>query len=1066
MPMVFQGVNDVVQARQMMYHAGTDAIVIGGHSQDTTVIPSITTDTSDYYPMIYYIQGNPKARVWTKYLNQVNAMISTITTDGVRIFAMTDLDQFLLVDVTGTLLKVFQILSLSPRYYKNARYLLLSSTHMYIQQRSVLTVDYRIHFNKVPLTISAGGSASCTLQCNGAHSVVNNQAIVFNADQSIIWTSYIFNEAKLALHGIITSNCQVLSPTKYFDVGVADTYPDFSLQLRFFSLTAESKNMLTLVYQKPSNNFIYIIRGLQDISSPFQFSFDMRQNAAAYPDYIFLDIQAVSSNLIFVALIVQPQFKLAKISFTDNTMTFYQALPPNNFEYATGSFKYSGPSPANQYYYTLGVYSTILMSDTAASTLHLTASSSQLLSTDPGESYQTYSPGQTGENALTTVNITLVGTDEYVAISASAITLVSGVTLNSVSSTNPTLYDFSGSYPTPPIPTTTITATFTGCLGGTFDLTPYRINNFCLGTHDLLMPETTLPNWLSFTAGTMQLDVSPNTNLAGTYSVVYRKTYYSGGYDERYIDVVLEDTACLRFISTGTLVDQTVTLTQSLLFDLPQTANFATSSVTVTLNPVYDWISNSWTGTVHRLNIGPYAAAHTGEWPITITLKSGSSTSIPYKLKIIVQNLPPTFDKEFPSELSVPLLINSEFMLPNKIDLDGHLPISQNLEALDTTTPCMTLLTDRLSMFCTDSSLIGTTDKIQHYRLVLTDFYSAKTEYLIALTILTEPAKFIFTPPNIKLHLNEAKVVYLPPIYSVFNEDKISILHETLPNFIEYHAADRYYTLNPIKQSDLGNHQITLTLQVPTMNQEYSFLVKVVNDPPVMAEAPIDQNILFGTTTVYKIPTIIDPEGMKVKLEVSYEGSEIAYLQFNQDGVFTFNPTLESEIDATTKVCLKYSDELSPPSFAYFTIKVYKDLETLNKAIITGADNNHRQQNQTVHGPKQAQQILGLKISKVTRDGKISIRVLGGDAKTLINSLDIKDLSVMVLENSFSERKNVEFTISELLGNQIDIKVSYPNRISNSNVIHNFYKLFRTLTKCRFRFCAPLLQMMRALRKL
>lgn len=60
---------------------------------------------------------------------------------------------------------------------------------------------------------------------------------------------------------------------------------------------------------------------------------------------------------------------------------------------------------------------------------------------------------------------------------------------------------------------------------------------------------------------------------------------------------------------------------------------------------------------------------------------------------------------------------------------------------------------------------------------------------------------------------------------------------------------------------------------------EYSFKIKVKNDPPILSEALKDQRVVYQIQSTYDIPTILDPEDMPLALYFESDGSGSSFIK-------------------------------------------------------------------------------------------------------------------------------------------------------------------------------------------
>lgn len=132
---------------------------------------------------------------------------------------------------------------------------------------------------------------------------------------------------------------------------------------------------------------------------------------------------------------------------------------------------------------------------------------------------------------------------------------------------------------------------------------------------------------------------------------------------------------------------------------------------------------------------------------------------------------------------------------------------------------------------------------------------------------------------------------------------------------------------------------------------------------------------------------------MEIILRMETESRDFISLE---GSTFTFFPLNESA--PVSKVVLYYTDGITPPKAALLKVYVYEDMEALNAGLrerSEGNTTNVKALPQDKTGNKVFR--LSLKITKVTRTGQVTIRLIGQGADLLAKELneEIMDLSVI-----------------------------------------------------------------------
>jgi hypothetical protein len=90
-----------------------------------------------------------------------------------------------------------------------------------------------------------------------------------------------------------------------------------------------------------------------------------------------------------------------------------------------------------------------------------------------------------------------------------------------------------------------------------------------------------------------------------------------------------------------------------------------------------------------------------------------------------------------------------------------------------------------------------------------------------------------------------------------------------MPSFMTYDSFQGAFLIKPTNPAtELGFFTIKGELTDSRLSSEFSFLVKIYNNPPQMKETIPELNLYLGTTMNYSLPKIEDEEGLPIKIQI------------------------------------------------------------------------------------------------------------------------------------------------------------------------------------------------------
>ena len=111
----------------------------------------------------------------------------------------------------------------------------------------------------------------------------------------------------------------------------------------------------------------------------------------------------------------------------------------------------------------------------------------------------------------------------------------------------------------------------------------------------------------------------------------------------------------------------------------------------------------------------------------------------------------------------------------------------------------------------------------------MTDPLGESTSYTFNIIVSLSDPYLLKNIANVNMHVNEVLTIGMPPI---MNDDGITtVTGLVLPEFVSYDSNERTYLVAPIKKSHIGTSTVKFTFG----DNDYSFKIKVKNDPPMLS---------------------------------------------------------------------------------------------------------------------------------------------------------------------------------------------------------------------------------------
>ncbi|TNV87199.1 hypothetical protein FGO68_gene6267 [Halteria grandinella] len=1055
-PFFIQAALDELYVYAIDYNVVSEYLIIGGVSKDFTMMQGIDTDVTGYYPMIMKVAGTPKEIKWTKYMNgqdplqngYISDRVEELATDrdGNTIIARTKLGNYFVMNSNGALLNKFSIVSSEYFYseYMSLKNMLITNDNFkYIYVQTLAINSVRLEISKIDINVNQGGAADtvCMTQTTDVASNTYPQGLQFNFNQVIFWSAALMDSSLLLITGIKSSDCSVLSEPYRFNVAITDVGAGKSSVLRYQDLSSLSnqKNMLVFALMNKDATLLSFHVGLEDKIDNSKMTFQcFQQTHSSFADIVLLDIQIRSNNLLYVAAEVYKYYFLLEINFIDKTIITKTTLDDTNSRFLKGCFLQYGPQAAHNYYYIVGHSVSYRMRKGAGVFTNLQKNVIQIYSTDLSDNMQTVSPETVNTIDLVMLDqcLTISSNKMFAAGSWKTIAPLPNVQFLNAKTENPFNYIIPDAPQPFSLPVPTPTYEFQNCLETTIQLISLKINTSCSGSHIMQsISGGQIPTFMSFFNSTNFNFIKkiPDSAL-GTYDLVYKKVYNDGSFDAIPITMVVKDDGCVKLDVIGSnLPDMIVPVGTIGQYDIPAVLNaqggysFQTTSGTSIIS------QNTNAGGKACYLIQTNNPNDIGEYTFTFYILDAVSQSAEYRMRISIVNNPPEFTIGDP-HMSFTVSLNQQvvYTLPSYVDPDGHQPIKLKLILVTAgQSSCIDFLDGQtISILCTDSNLSG---KSQDYLLTMKDPYGASTDYHIILAISSDPPIFLGRgPSNLNMQINEKREVFLPPIVSAFSDSQLQIIHDLVPLFVNFDKSTKSYSIYPFKKSHLGIFSVKLRLKDPLKESQYSFTIKVTNKSPVLTSLIKDQSIILGVLKTYTLPTIYDPEEMEISIKIDTNPfSDVVNIQGNMVTLFA---SKESQIDQVIQVTVYYTDTIATPKLAFFTVYIYEDLESLNAGMLQLQNENKNNTSKPLNtDDKKKLYRVSLKITKVTRMGGLTLKVVGQSANAIARQMNNQSLGMWVMENELLREQPVSFEIDTIKDNLIYCSVQYPEYTSSSN---------------------------------